>query len=90
MAQTPSPYNIIGIVSFGQGFLTLIAALAGALWSLTDQARANRRLRDNLNGKIDEITRKHSHPYSGPNSGTTRDLLERLQYLREDLLPWNL
>ena len=39
-----TPYDILGIISFVQGCLTLIAAVFGALWSVTQQVVLSRSL----------------------------------------------
>jgi hypothetical protein len=35
------PYDILAIVSFIQGSLTLVAALIAAIWSVTEQVPSN-------------------------------------------------
>ena len=34
MSSRPSPYDIIGVISFVQGCLTLVAAVFGAVWTV--------------------------------------------------------
>jgi len=78
MPPYPTPYDILAAISFIQGTLTLVAALVAAIWSVTEQARANRQLVTNLQDKIDQIKDRYSKHESQAGLGTTNSFLDEL------------
>jgi len=72
------PYDVLAIVSFIQGTLTLVAALIAAMWSVTQQTRANRRLGTTLLEKIDQIHERYGKSGSLGGTGLSREVREEL------------
>jgi len=84
MFRSPSPYDVIGAIGFVQGSLTLVAAVVGAIWSVTQQARSNHILAINLNHTVVQLKEQYEG-YTFLSSGMTQDLINRIKVIDNDL-----